>query len=367
MLTHCRRACLAEHARSGRSRVALLAAPVANLNHHPVVIEMLFRTHFPRVLLAVLAAAAAALSGGTQVSSPWAPPAWQPSTKCQAVADTWCNNGSAARAPLNGKSCFEIISKRGCDGPMLARKSGPGESQWRCYSPRTLTPDHKRYNKTELDDRCYCSLSAEIRAVLAKCGSPDPTPAPPAPPPPTPVPAPAPGGVAIFTSGQEGYHTFRIPAIVSHPTNRSRLLCFCEGRKFSSADHDWNDIVVKTSENAGLTWSALRVVHSESTPKTHVTIGNPSPISLRTQPGQVVLVGCRNNFDVFAMTSEDFGATWSSPAYIPNANAAGWKFVATGPPQGIQLQSGRLLVACDHMDKGNRSSHAMFSDDLGHT
>ena len=197
------------------------------------------------------------------------------------MADTWCNNGSTARAP--GKSCFDLVSKRGCDGPMLARKSGPGghpETQWRCYSPKTLTPDHKRYNKTEVDDHCYCSLSAEIRAVLAKCGSPDPTPAPRPPAPPTPVPPPAPGGVAIFTSGQEGYHSFRIPAIVSHPTSHRRLLCFCEGRKFSSADHDWNDIVVKTSDDAGMRWSTLRIVHGESTPKKHVTIGNPSPISL---------------------------------------------------------------------------------------
>ena len=130
---------------------------------------------------------------------------------------------------------------------------------FRCYSPLTLTPDHKRYNQTESDHGCYCSLDANIRGVLSKCDSPDPTPAPPAPAPPTPVPPPAPGGVAVFTSGLDGYHTFRIPSLVKHPMDPARLLCFCEGRRFSSADHDWNDIVVKTSEDAGMTWSAMRV------------------------------------------------------------------------------------------------------------
>lgn len=184
-------------------------------------------------------------------------------------------------------------------------------------------------------------------------------------PPPPPPPPPAPGGVAVFTSGLEGYHTFRIPSCVVHPTDPKKLLCFCEGRKFSSSDHDWNDIVVKSSNDAGMTWSAMRVVHGESTPKKHVTIGNPSPVSLHTQPGKVVLVGCRDNAQVFAMASEDFGATWSNASYIPAANPLPWEFVATGPPQGIQLPSGRLLVASDHMDKGNRSSHTMYSDDGG--
>eukprot|EP01052_Picozoa_sp_SAG31_P079794 SAG31_NODE_39496_length_287_cov_2.303191_1_plen_56_part_01 len=51
------------------------------------------------------------------------------------------------------------------------------------------------------------------------------------------------------------------------------LLCFCEGRKYSSADHDWNDIVLKASLDSGVSWSALRLVWGESTRKKHVTIG----------------------------------------------------------------------------------------------
>jgi sialidase-1 len=309
---------------------------------------------------------------------PWAAvvaapaPPWQPSAKCQAAADAWCNTGAVAK--LKGKSCFEVIHDRPCDGPMLARKlgnAGSDRAAWRCYSPGQLTPDHKSFNKTNPSgDRCDCSESTNIREVLAKCGSPDPSPAPPAPAPPTPAPAPARGGVAVFTSGQEGYHTFRIPSVVAHPSDARRLLCFCEGRKFSSADRDWNDIVVKTSGDAGGTWGAMRLVWGESTPAKRVAIGNPSPVALHTQPGKVVLVGCRENLDVFAMASTDFGTTWAKPTYLPAANPSHWKFVATGPPQGIQLPNGRLLVASDHMTemmKGNVSSHAMLSDDGGTT
>ena len=64
------------------------------------------------------------------------------------------------------------------------------------------------------------------------------------------------------------------------------------------------------------------------------------------------------------MTSEDFGATWSNATSIPAANAAHWRFVATGPPQGIQLMGGRLLIASDHMNKtgkiGNRTSFTLY-------
>ena len=38
----------------------------------------------------------------------------------------------------------------------------------------------------------------------------------------------------LFVSGTEGYHTFRIPALVV--SNRETVLAFCEGRKESRQD-----------------------------------------------------------------------------------------------------------------------------------
>ena len=43
-----------------------------------------------------------------------------------------------------------------------------------------------------------------------------------------------------FVSGEDGYHTYRIPSLARLPTGE--LLLFAEGRKLSSADHDWNDV-----------------------------------------------------------------------------------------------------------------------------
>ena len=109
----------------------------------------------------------------------------------------------------------------------------------------------------------------------------------------TPVPAIPRPGVDIFTSGEEGYSCYRIPAIVRLPSGD--LAVFVEGRRFTCADHDWNGIVFKTSSDDGATWSKLQLAYSNSSKQEHVTIGNPSPL---TVGGEVVLIFCRNNRQV---------------------------------------------------------------------
>ena len=66
---------------------------------------------------------------------------------------------------------------------------------------------------------------------------------------------------SVFTSGTEGYHTYRIPAMVR--ANDGTLLAFCEGRKTSGADHGDIDIVLKRSSDNGATWSAIIPVQEE--------------------------------------------------------------------------------------------------------
>lgn len=122
---------------------------------------------------------------------------------------------------------------------------------------------------------------------------------------------------------------------------------------------------MKRSTDGGATWGKMQVVYGESTPSKQVTIGNPSPIALHTVVGKVVLVACRNNADVLQLESDDFGATWSNATYITDqAKGPGWTWIATGPPSGLQLKSGRLLISADHMDPG-WGSHSMYSDDEG--
>ncbi len=45
---------------------------------------------------------------------------------------------------------------------------------------------------------------------------------------------PDPAGIDLFVSGRNGYHTYRIPALIE--TTKGTLLAFCEGRKTGRAD-----------------------------------------------------------------------------------------------------------------------------------
>ena len=58
-----------------------------------------------------------------------------------------------------------------------------------------------------------------------------------------------------FVSGVGGYHSYRIPAMVTLPrktaTGEPELLAFCEGRKLNCDDVDWNDIVMRRSTDGG--------------------------------------------------------------------------------------------------------------------
>ena len=62
--------------------------------------------------------------------------------------------------------------------------------------------------------------------------------------------------VDVFTSGTEGYHTFRIPAILTSPDGS--LIAFAEGRKDNRHDPGGGDIdlVYKLSADQGQTWSS---------------------------------------------------------------------------------------------------------------
>lgn len=176
--------------------------------------------------------------------------------------------------------------------------------------------------------------------------------------------------VDVFVSGQEGYHTFRIPALLK--TLDGTLLAFCEGRKTGRGDHGDLDLVMKRSEDGGQTWSELILIYEEGG-DAKVTIGNPCPVQ-DEQTGTIWLPLCRDNDDVLMMHSDDDGRTWSEPEDITaQVKLPNWGWYATGPGVGIQLKSGRhvgrLVIPCDHNEKvdGKRTkfSHCFFSDDDG--
>jgi sialidase-1 len=185
--------------------------------------------------------------------------------------------------------------------------------------------------------------------------------------------------IALFVSGEEGYHTFRIPAL--YVTQAGTVLAFCEGRKSARSDTGDIDTVLKRSLDGGKTWGDLQVVAED---EGH-TMGNPCPVQDRAT-GRIWLPLTRNRGDdsereikegtsqesrsVWVAYSDDEGATWSPAREITaTTKAPDWTWYATGPGNGIQLSSGRLFIPCDHAEAGTKMfrSHAIWSDDGGQT
>lgn len=165
------------------------------------------------------------------------------------------------------------------------------------------------------------------------------------------------------TSGVS-YACYRIPSLVK--LGDGRLIAFAEGRRGSCGDHGDVRIVSRSSSDGGKTWGPISQVLSEA----GHTIGNPSPIA-DSSTGAIWLLYSRDNNQVFVTSSTDAGKTWSVATnqtlqLKPNPDPSAW--VATGPPGGVQLATGRLVTAAyyNRPDGGTRT-FAIFSDDHGAT
>ena len=168
---------------------------------------------------------------------------------------------------------------------------------------------------------------------------------------------------AVYVGGQEGYHTYRIPAVLV--TQQGAVLAFCEGRKNSGADDGDIDLMLRRSTDSGKTWGPMQKIWDDG----EHTIGNPAPVQDRAN-GVIWLPFCRDNDRVFVTHSTDDGLTWAEPAEITKqVKPVGWAWYATGPVHAVQLKSGRLLIPCNHSLAGdeNQYSHVIVSDDHGET
>lgn len=184
---------------------------------------------------------------------------------------------------------------------------------------------------------------------------------------------------AVFTAGAGGYHTYRIPSLITTP--HGTLLAFCEGRKRGRGDAGDIDLLLRRSLDGGLTWQDTQVVWNEG-PN---TCGNPCPVierstgtvwlllthNLGSDPESAIINGTScGSRTAWVTKSIDDGVTWSAPIDITrDVKQADWTWYATGPGVGIQLKSGRLVIPCDNkvaVTKA-RQSHVIYSDDRGAT
>ena len=185
----------------------------------------------------------------------------------------------------------------------------------------------------------------------------------------------------LFTRGQEGYFTYRIPALAVTPSGT--VLAFAEGRKKSVGDAGKIDLFVRRSTDNGKTWSAQQLVWADG----ENTCGNPCAVVDRSNgtiwllstwnrgddhEKQIIAKTSRDTRRVFALNSIDDGKTWSAPREITSdVKLTNWTWYATGPGSGIQIEhgphQGRLVIPCDRMEAGttNYFSHIIYSDDHG--
>jgi sialidase-1 len=198
------------------------------------------------------------------------------------------------------------------------------------------------------------------------------------------LPAAEPEMVDVFARGTNGYHTYCIPSLIC--TAKGTLLAFCEGRKINGIDESPTDLVLRRSFDGGKTWQPMQII-VKAVPEAAM---DPTPIVDRTT-GAIVLVydlwpeyikdtwpadyhiapGMdRRSVTAWVMTSNDDGATWSTPVDITAmTKKPGWSRIVHGPGVGIQTRSGRLVVPCwkTNPNGSHDTNFAIFSDDHGKT
>lgn len=205
----------------------------------------------------------------------------------------------------------------------------------------------------------------------------------------------------VFRSGEAGYHTFRIPALILAPDKS--LLAFCEARKENAGDFGNIKIVLRRSTDNGKTWSDIQVVADAG----NLQAGNPAPVVDMLDPqypdGRIFLfynTGNNHEYEVrrgnglrqvWYISSTDNGRNWSAPVNIttqvhkPNQSSSNnnyrftedWRSYANTPGHAIQLQGnpykGRIYIAANHSSGPPQNkfedyaAHGFYTDDHGKT
>ncbi len=201
---------------------------------------------------------------------------------------------------------------------------------------------------------------------------------------------------AIFVNGEEGYACYRIPAIVV--SKDGTILAFAEGRLKDCDDYGNVDILLKTSNDQGKTWTKSKKIIDQD----HLQSGNPAPVFDHTDPaypqGRLFLFYNRGNASeyevrtgkgnrtVWYTTSSNLGKQWDTPkeisdqVHFPKSHKTqpkDWRTHANTPGHAIQFSKGeykgRIYVPANHStgepkeDYSDYNTYGFFSDDHGQT
>ncbi len=185
----------------------------------------------------------------------------------------------------------------------------------------------------------------------------------------------------LFTGGEGGYDTYRIPALLVLPAGSKladdsvletdRMLAMAEARRDGDLDTGVIDLVMRVSDDGGRVWSEQQAICRYEVGSERGKCGNATPLFDR-HTGTIWLaynlsgISAQNSAGHRAhsaqlMQSNDGGLSWLEPRQLPFDN------LVFGPGHGIQKQQqpaeGRLILP------GSRagSSLTIYSDDAGET
>jgi sialidase-1 len=187
--------------------------------------------------------------------------------------------------------------------------------------------------------------------------------------------------VDVYTSGDDGYQMYRIPAIEVAPDGS--LLAFAEARKYGGSDPGMGkqdiDLVLKRSTDNGGTWSPMKIIED---PGELWSAANPATVVDR-QNGRVWLLYLRSkperstdtsrpgtdDMQTLARHSDDNGLTWSDPLDLTKVardySDPTWQASVVGPGGVIQTRTGRLVAPVWKVKP--YGVFTIFSDDHGQT
>lgn len=192
----------------------------------------------------------------------------------------------------------------------------------------------------------------------------------------------------VFESGKEGNASYRIPAIIK--LRSGTILAFAEGRLKDAGDFGNVNIVLKTSDDNGKTWSALQNVADNG----ELQAGNAAPVvdyhdknfpkgreflfyNTGDKTEHEVRMG-NGTREVWYKTSTDEGKTWSDAVNITSqVKRSEWRAFANTPGHAVQITKGkykgRIIVPINYSagepqrDSSDYMAAAFYSDDHGKT
>ena len=184
----------------------------------------------------------------------------------------------------------------------------------------------------------------------------------------------------LFEARTHGYYTYRIPGIAVTPGGA--VLATVEARPGKGGDWDFNDVVMRRSDDGGKSWDDQRLIvdskrYGEGPASNFCMIPD-------SELGCTHAVFCHNYERIFYTRTEDDGLSFAEPVEITQAvlsyrDEYPWRVIATGPGHAIKTRKSRLIVplwmsdgsgsefGANHL--GHRPSNVggIYSDDGGAT